>query len=90
MFEIADKLGIANKQDIDNPVALHLRGMNMLFEGLKETGLMVIVTSSVLDSMNLGTIGRPVSLAKANEFDQHQDVSKQAGNQENIKSEKNE
>jgi hypothetical protein len=41
--------------------------MNMLFEGLKEKGSMVIVPSSALDSMNLGAMGGLVSLAKANE-----------------------
>jgi len=55
--EIAEKFALASQQYIDNPVALHLRGMNMLFEGLKEKGSMVIVPSSALDSMNLGAIG---------------------------------
>ena len=41
---------------IDNPVALHLRGMNMLFEGLKE---------KALDTMNLGAIGGLASLTKS-------------------------
>jgi hypothetical protein len=36
--------------------------MNMLFEGLKEKGSMVIVPSSALDSMNLGAMGGLVSL----------------------------
>jgi len=65
--EIAEKFALASKQYIDNPVALHLRGMNMLFEGLKEKGSMVIVPSSALDSMNLGAMGGLVSLAKTNE-----------------------
>lgn len=65
--EIALKFAKASQQYIDNPVALHLRGMNMLFEGLKEKGSMVIVPSSALDTMNLGAIGGLVSLSKANE-----------------------
>ncbi|MBN1118532.1 MAG: slipin family protein [Bacteroidales bacterium] len=65
--EIAEKFAKASEQYRDNPVALHLRGMNMLFEGLKEKGSMVIVPSSALDSMNLGAIGGLVSLAKTNE-----------------------
>ena len=40
----------------DNPTALHLRAMNMLFEGLKEKGAMIIVPSSAVDTMNLGGI----------------------------------
>ncbi|HEY3371948.1 MAG TPA: slipin family protein [Prolixibacteraceae bacterium] len=65
--EIAEKFAEASLQYINNPVALHLRGMNMLFEGLKEKGSMVIVPSSALDSMNLGAMGGLVSLAKLNE-----------------------
>ena len=52
--EIADKFATAAKRYRDDPVALHLRGMNMLFEGLKEKGSMVIVPSSALETMNLG------------------------------------
>lgn len=65
--EIAEKFAKASEQYKNNPVALHLRGMNMLFEGLKEKGSMVIVPSSALDSMNLGAMGGLISLAKANE-----------------------
>lgn len=65
--EIAEKFAQASKEYTDNPVALHLRGMNMLFEGLKEKGSMVIVPSSALDTMNLGAMSGMVSLAKSNE-----------------------
>ena len=61
--EIAEKFEQASKKYTDNPVALHLRGMNMLFEGLKEKGSMVIVPSSALDTMNLGAIGGLAALA---------------------------
>lgn len=67
--EIAEKFAKASEQYRDNPVALHLRGMNMLFEGLKEKGSMVIVPSSALDSMNLGAMGGLVSLAGTNKAD---------------------
>ena len=65
--EIAEKFAKASEQYINNPVALQLRGMNMLYEGMKEKGSMIIVPSSALDSMNLGVIGGLVSLAKSNE-----------------------
>jgi len=68
--EIAEKFAEASLQYVNNPVALHLRGMNMLFEGLKEKGSMVIVPSSALDSMNLGAMGGLISLAKSNESPQ--------------------
>ena len=54
--QIADSFAQASKAYLDNPTALHLRAMNMLFEGLKERGAMVIVPSSAVDSMNLGAI----------------------------------
>lgn len=65
--EISEKFAKASEQYVNNPIALHLRGMNMLFEGLKEKGSMVIVPSSALDSMNLGVIGGLTALAKAND-----------------------
>lgn len=50
----------------DNPTALHLRAMNMLFEGLKEKGALVIVPSSAVDTMNLGAMSGLVSIAQNN------------------------
>lgn len=43
---------------------MHLRGMNMLFEGLKEKGSMIIVPSSALDTMNLGAMGGLAALSQ--------------------------
>ncbi len=65
--EIAEKFAKASEQYANNPIALHLRGMNMLYEGLKEKGSMVIVPSSALDSMNLGVLGGLTALAKSHE-----------------------
>ena len=62
--EIAEKFVQAAKQYESNPVALHLRGMNMLFEGLKEKGSMIIVPSSALETMNLGAIGGMAALSQ--------------------------
>jgi len=55
--EIAEKFALASECYKNNPVALQLRGMNMLFEGLKEKGSLIIVPSSALESMNLGAVG---------------------------------
>ena len=52
--QVAEKFGEAAKTYIDNPVALHLRAMNMLYEGLKQNSTIVIVPSSAIDSMQLG------------------------------------
>lgn len=62
--EIAEKFAQASEMYKNNPVALQLRGMNMLFEGLKEKGSMIIVPSSALESMNLGAIGGISALAQ--------------------------
>jgi regulator of protease activity HflC (stomatin/prohibitin superfamily) len=62
--EISEKFAEASKQYHKNPVALQLRGMNMLFEGLKEKGSLVIVPSSALESMNLGAIGGLAALSQ--------------------------
>ncbi len=62
--EIAEKFAEAAKKYQDNPVALQLRGMNMLFEGLKEKGSLIIVPSSALESMNLGAIGGLAALSE--------------------------
>src|SRR5947209_8997241 len=52
--EISDKFAQAALVYRDNPVALHLRAMNMLYEAIKEKGSMVIVPSSAVETMGLG------------------------------------
>lgn len=64
--QISASFAEAAQAYVDNPTALHLRAMNMLFEGLKQKGALVIVPSSAVDSMNLGALGGVVSLAQNN------------------------
>jgi regulator of protease activity HflC (stomatin/prohibitin superfamily) len=52
--EIADKFAQAAATYRNDPTALHLRAMNMLYEAIKERGSMVIVPSSVVETMGLG------------------------------------
>jgi regulator of protease activity HflC (stomatin/prohibitin superfamily) len=52
--EISEKFAQAAAVYQDNPVALHLRAMNMLYEAIKERGSMVIVPSSAVETMGLG------------------------------------
>jgi len=52
--EIADSFVQAAASYAENPVALHLRAMNMLYEAIKEKGSMVIVPSSAVETMGLG------------------------------------
>jgi len=62
--QIAESFAEASLSYVDNPTALHLRAMNMLFEGLKDKGALVIVPSSAVDTMNLGGMSGLISLAK--------------------------
>jgi regulator of protease activity HflC (stomatin/prohibitin superfamily) len=62
--EIADKFAVAAATYKDNPVALHLRAMNRLYEAIKEKGSMVIVPSSAVETMGLGGSLATASLAK--------------------------
>jgi regulator of protease activity HflC (stomatin/prohibitin superfamily) len=64
--QIAASFAEASQAYIDNPTALHLRAMNMLFEGLKEKGALVIVPSSAVDTMNLGAVSGVVAIAQNN------------------------
>jgi len=62
--QIAASFAEASEAYINNPTALHLRAMNMLFEGLKEKGALVIVPSSAVESMNLGGVSGMVAMAQ--------------------------
>jgi len=61
--EISSKFAEASMVYINNPVALHLRAMNMLYEAIKEKGSMVIVPSSAVETMGLGGLLGTASLA---------------------------
>jgi regulator of protease activity HflC (stomatin/prohibitin superfamily) len=61
--QIAASFAEAAEAYADNPTAMHLRAMNMLFEGLKEKGALVIVPSSAVDTMNLGGLSGLTALA---------------------------
>ena len=63
--EIADKFAAAAAIYRNDPTALHLRAMNMLYEAIKERGSMVIVPSSVVETMGLGGMLATASLGGA-------------------------
>jgi regulator of protease activity HflC (stomatin/prohibitin superfamily) len=63
--EISDKFAQAALTYQNNPVALHLRAMNMLYEAIKERGSMVIVPSSAVETMGLGGTLATATLAGA-------------------------
>jgi len=68
--EIAEKFAKASESYLNNPVALQLRAMNLIGEGLKEKGSMIIVPSSALDMMNLGGMGGIAALSQLNKTEQ--------------------
>jgi regulator of protease activity HflC (stomatin/prohibitin superfamily) len=62
--EISNSFVQAASAYAENPIALHLRAMNMLYEAIKEKGSMVIVPSSAVETMGLGGSLATASLAK--------------------------
>jgi regulator of protease activity HflC (stomatin/prohibitin superfamily) len=53
-MEIANSFQVAARSYHENPTALHLRAMNMLYEGLKEKGALMLIPSSAVESMGMG------------------------------------
>lgn len=62
--EISEKFAQAAVLYKDNPIALHLRAMNMLYEAIKEKGSMVIVPSSAVETMGLGGMIGTTAMSK--------------------------
>jgi len=62
--QIAKSFEDASRIYLNNPTALHLRAMNMLFEGLKGNSTIVLVPSTAIDSMNLGTVAGLTAVAE--------------------------
>ncbi len=83
--QVAEKFGEAAKTYINNPVALHLRAMNMLYEGLKENATIVIVPSTAVESMELGGLAGMTALTMGlGQENGHQDKKSEIGKQESI------
>ena len=62
--QVSEQFARASSVYNDNPGALHLRGMNMLYEAIREKGAMVIVPSSAIETMGLGGTLATASIAK--------------------------
>jgi regulator of protease activity HflC (stomatin/prohibitin superfamily) len=62
--QVSEKFAEASRVYAENPGALHLRGMNMLYEAMRDKGSMVIVPSSAIDSMGLGGTLATAAVAK--------------------------
>jgi regulator of protease activity HflC (stomatin/prohibitin superfamily) len=63
--QVAEKFAEAAKTYAHDPVALHLRAMNMLYEGLKQNATIVLVPSSALDTMELGNLAGVTAMTAA-------------------------
>lgn len=63
-LQIADKFRQASRAYSETPVALHLRAMNILLEGMRQNSTVVIVPSSAVETMGLGAMSGLTSLAK--------------------------
>ena len=75
---VAESFGEAAKTYIGNPVALHLRAMNMLYEGLKSNSSIVIVPSSAVESMDLGGLSGMTALTMGIEQEQRKTAPESA------------
>ena len=62
--QVSDQFAQASRVYADNPGALHLRGMNMLYEAIREKGAMVLVPSSAIETMGLGGTLATTAIAK--------------------------
>ncbi|MFI5138179.1 MAG: slipin family protein [Sphingobacteriales bacterium] len=78
--QVAEKFAEAALTYTNNPVALHLRAMNMLYEGLKENATIVIVPSSAVDTMQLGSMAGLTALTMG--------IGQEKVNQDNKKAKK--
>jgi len=78
--QVAEKFAEAALTYTNNPVALHLRAMNMLYEGLKENATIVIVPSSAVDTMQLGSMAGLTALTMG--------IGQEKANQDNEKAKK--
>ena len=79
--QVAEKFGEAAKTYENNPTALHLRAMNMLYEGLKTNSTIVIVPSTALETMQLGGLSGMTALTMG--------LNKESKNIEKVKKHEN-
>ena len=84
--QIAEKFNEAGKCYENNPIAFHLRAMNMLYEGLKENSTIVIVPSTAVESMQLGGLAGMTALTMGL-GQKHTDADKPEGRREQMSQE---
>jgi regulator of protease activity HflC (stomatin/prohibitin superfamily) len=69
--QVSEQFAQASRVYNDNPGALHLRGMNMLYEAIREKGAMVLVPSSAIETMGLGGTLATTNLARQQSHTAH-------------------
>lgn len=79
--QVAEKFADAAKSYEHNPIAFHLRAMNMLYEGLKENATIVIVPSTAVESMQLGGLAGLSALTMGLGSEQSKAKDREASNQ---------
>jgi regulator of protease activity HflC (stomatin/prohibitin superfamily) len=82
--QIATMFDEAAKSYENNPTALHLRAMNMLYEGLKTNSTIVVVPSSAIETMGLGGLDGTIGLAKSIELDKKEKEKEKKRKADNI------
>ena len=82
--QIATMFDEAAKSYENNPTALHLRAMNMLYEGLKTNSTIVVVPSSAIETMGLGGLDGTIGLAKSIELDKKEKEREKKRKADNI------
>ena len=80
--QVAEKFVMAGQTYAEHPVAFHLRAMNMLYEGLKQNATIVVVPSTAVESMQLGSTTGIIALTKALEQERAAHAAQRADNQE--------
>jgi regulator of protease activity HflC (stomatin/prohibitin superfamily) len=82
--QVAEKFGEAAKTYANDPTALHLRAMNMLYEGLKTNSTIVIVPSTALETMQLGGLAGMTALTmRLNKEREKKEIENESGKKEN-------
>ncbi len=74
--EIAKKFTEASKEYANDPVALQLRSMNMIYEGIRQNNSMMLLPASILDHMDLGAVLGTAAIQKTQETDKTQAKAK--------------
>jgi len=77
-IEIARQFTEAAREYQDNPVALQLRAMNMVYEGIRQNNSMMLMPASILDNMDLGAVMGTAALHKANTLQQEKTEIKES------------